>query len=76
MIYVKAEIEEIRSHANAEHIAELEYVDAEIITKGAQLLDPPKLPPTKGPLDGFTKAEKVAAETFMVETGHGTSYTT
>ncbi|OAQ58992.1 hypothetical protein VFPPC_11486 [Pochonia chlamydosporia 170] len=47
----------------------------EIITKGAKLLDPAKLPPTKGPLDEFTKAEKVAAAKFMIEAGHGTSYT-
>jgi hypothetical protein len=46
----------------------------DIILKGAKLLDPAKLPTSKGPLDDFTSAEKHATRTFMKEAGYGTSY--
>ncbi|KAJ5367864.1 hypothetical protein N7541_001805 [Penicillium brevicompactum] len=44
-----------------------ETVYWEIIKKGAELLDPKDLPTSKGPLDEFTMAEKVATERFMRE---------
>lgn len=44
-----------------------------IIKKGADLLDPKDLPTSKGPLDEFTLAEKVATERFMREVGYGIS---
>lgn len=50
-----------------------ETVHWEIIKKGAQLLDPKDLPTSKGPLDVFTMAEKVATERFMREAGYGLS---
>ncbi|CAG8274507.1 unnamed protein product [Penicillium olsonii] len=50
-----------------------ETVYWEIIKKGAQLLDPKGLPTSKGPLDEFTMAEKVATERFMREAGYGLS---
>ncbi|KAH8431674.1 uncharacterized protein LDX57_009329 [Aspergillus melleus] len=50
-----------------------ETVYWEIIKKGAALLDPAKLPTSKGPLDEFTMAEKVATEAFMKEAGYGLS---
>ncbi|KAI1833671.1 hypothetical protein DTO006G1_5039 [Penicillium roqueforti] len=46
-----------------------ETVHWEIIKKGAELLDPNDLPTSKGPLDEFTMAEKVATERFMREAG-------
>lgn len=46
----------------------------DIIMKGAELLDPAKLPTPMGRLDNFTRAEKVAARRFMAEAGYGTSY--
>ena len=45
----------------------------EIIKKGADLFDPKDLPTSKGPLDEFTMAEKVATERFMREAGYGFS---
>ncbi|KAJ5993337.1 hypothetical protein N7451_009061 [Penicillium sp. IBT 35674x] len=50
-----------------------ETVYWEIIKKGADLLDPKDLPTSKGPLDEFTMAEKVATERFMREAGYGLS---
>ncbi|KAI2676857.1 hypothetical protein LCP963914a_8152 [Penicillium roqueforti] len=50
-----------------------ETVYWEIIKKGAELLDPKDLPTSKGPLDEFTMAEKVATERFMREAGYGLS---
>lgn len=50
-----------------------ETVYWEIIKKGAELLDPINLPASKGPLDEFTMAEKVATERFMLEAGYGLS---
>ena len=50
-----------------------ETVYWEIIQKGAELLDPKILPTSKGPLDEFTMAEKVATERFMREAGYGLS---
>ncbi|KAJ5471552.1 hypothetical protein N7530_008909 [Penicillium desertorum] len=50
-----------------------ETVYWEIIKKGAELLDPKDLPISKGPLDEFTMAEKVATERFMREAGYGLS---
>lgn len=41
-----------------------------IILKGAALIDPAKLPPAKGPADGFTKAEKAATKRFMEDAGY------
>ncbi|CDM32923.1 unnamed protein product [Penicillium roqueforti FM164] len=38
----------------------------EIIKKGAELLDPKDLPASKGRLDDFTMAEKVATERFIL----------
>lgn len=43
------------------------------IVKGAERFDLAKLKHSKGPLDEFTHAEKVATELFMVEAGFGTS---
>ncbi|KAJ5945071.1 hypothetical protein N7516_005239, partial [Penicillium verrucosum] len=43
------------------------------ISKGAELLDPKDLPTSKGPLDEFTMAEKVATERFIREMGYGLS---
>mgnify|MGYP003639824288 CR=1 FL=1 len=47
----------------------------EIILKGVKALDPATLPKgaPKGPLDGFSAAEKVATENFMKSAGFGTS---
>jgi len=47
----------------------------EIILKGVKVLDPATLPKgaPKGPLDGFSAAEKVATENFMKSAGFGTS---
>lgn len=50
-----------------------ETVYWEIIKKGADLLDPKELPTSRGPLDEFTMAEKVATERFMREAGYGLS---
>lgn len=50
-----------------------ETVYWEIIKKGAELFDPKDLPTSKGPLDEFTMAEKVATERFMREAGYGLS---
>ena len=50
-----------------------ETVYWEIIKKGAELLDPKDLPTSKGPLDEFTMAEKIATERFMREAGYGLS---
>ncbi|KAJ5292087.1 hypothetical protein N7478_001338 [Penicillium angulare] len=47
-----------------------ETVYWEIIKKGAELLDPKDLPTSKGPLDEFTMAEKVATERSMREAGY------
>ncbi|KAH8706070.1 hypothetical protein BGW36DRAFT_285532 [Talaromyces proteolyticus] len=49
-----------------------ETVYWEIISKGAKLVDPATLPASKGPLDGFTMAEKAATKVFMLEAGFGT----
>lgn len=45
----------------------------EIVKKGAELLDLKDLLISKGPLDEFTMAEKVATERFMKEAGYGLS---
>ncbi|KAJ5033203.1 hypothetical protein NUH16_003119 [Penicillium rubens] len=50
-----------------------ETVYWEIIKKGAELSDLKDLPTSKGPLDEFTMAEKVATERFMREAGYGLS---
>ncbi|OKL55571.1 hypothetical protein UA08_09154 [Talaromyces atroroseus] len=50
-----------------------ETVYWDIIRKGARLIDPATLPTSKGPLDGFTPAEKVATQQFMDEVGFGVS---
>lgn len=50
-----------------------ETVYWDIILKGARLIDPATLPTSKGPLDGFTPAEKVATQQFMDEVGFGVS---
>ena len=42
-----------------------------IILKGAALIDHTKLPPAKGPADGFTMAEKAATKKFMEDAGYG-----
>ncbi|KAJ5471915.1 hypothetical protein N7539_008484 [Penicillium diatomitis] len=42
-----------------------------IILKGAALIDHAKLPPAKGPADGFTMAEKAATKKFMEDAGYG-----
>ncbi|KAJ5111726.1 hypothetical protein NUU61_001356 [Penicillium alfredii] len=48
-----------------------ETVFWKIILKGAALLDHTKLPPAKGPADGFTMAEKAATKKFMEDAGYG-----
>lgn len=48
-----------------------ETVFWKIILKGAALLDHTKLPPAKGPADGFTMAEKAATKKFMEDTRYG-----
>ncbi|KAI2767381.1 hypothetical protein CBS147339_4192 [Penicillium roqueforti] len=50
-----------------------ETVYWEIVKKGAELLDLKDLLISKGPLDEFTMAEKVATERFMKEAGYGLS---
>lgn len=45
----------------------------EVILKGAKVLDPATLPAPKGPLDGFSVAEKIATYNFMRSAGFGTS---
>ena len=47
----------------------------DIITKGAQLLDPDKLSSLRGPPDEFSKAEKIAAEKFIIDAEIGRSGT-
>ncbi|KXL49178.1 MAG: hypothetical protein FE78DRAFT_534645 [Acidomyces sp. 'richmondensis'] len=42
-----------------------------IILKGAALIDHTKLPSAKGPVDGFTMAEKAATKKFMEDAGYG-----
>ncbi|KAJ5543711.1 hypothetical protein N7513_007219 [Penicillium frequentans] len=42
-----------------------------IILKGAALVDQTRLPPAKGPADGFTMAEKAATKKFMAVAGYG-----
>lgn len=42
-----------------------------IILKGAALIDHTKLPPAKGPADGFTMAEKAATKKFMEDARYG-----
>lgn len=42
-----------------------------IILKAAALIDHTKLPPAKGPADGFTTAEKTATKKFMEDAGYG-----
>ncbi|GAA3296676.1 hypothetical protein GCM10020218_080450 [Dactylosporangium vinaceum] len=41
-----------------------------IILKCAALIDPATLPPAKGPVDGFSMAEKAATRKFMEDIGH------
>lgn len=41
-----------------------------IILKCAALIDPATLPPAKGPIDGFSMAEKAATRRFMEDIGH------
>ncbi|KAJ5989702.1 hypothetical protein N7481_004912 [Penicillium waksmanii] len=41
-----------------------------IILKCAALIDPAILPPAKGPVDGFSMAEKAATRKFMEDIGH------
>ncbi|OQE13978.1 hypothetical protein PENSTE_c040G06747 [Penicillium steckii] len=41
-----------------------------IILKCAALIDPATLPPAKGPVDGFSTAEKAATRKFMEDIGH------
>ena len=50
-----------------------ETVFWKIILKGAALIDHTKLPPAKGPADGFTMAEKAATKKFMEDAGYGLS---
>jgi hypothetical protein len=45
----------------------------EILKEGAELLDPKTLLTSKGPLDEFTMAEKIATESFIREAGYGLS---
>ncbi|KAH6700678.1 hypothetical protein BKA61DRAFT_620970 [Leptodontidium sp. MPI-SDFR-AT-0119] len=61
--------------ANGIQIGSDENAYWEIILKGVKVLDPATLPKgaPKGPLDGFSAAEKAATENFMKSASFGTS---
>jgi hypothetical protein len=61
--------------ANGIQIGSDENAYWEIILKGVKVLDPATLPKgaPKGPVDGFSAAEKVATENFMKSASFGTS---